>query len=392
MSLFSFFVQKNKGNILRKNKTYTQDETIILTLDISKLPVGTYILKIMDPYNRTIYQQKISRESNRIVGKYILSIPLSESYPDGIYSVYVINIASGSTFKETFIVKNPYFSKREIVLFNYFRIINYNGQEIFDVYARIVKPPHIPTVQEINSITPLNFTPLREETDLDGNEWLVANFEKIDENKSIDIGYKSKITLLRRSYIPAKLSPSDYKKYTNSEPYIESDDPRIIRISESLYHRNFYQFIKNIQKWLHKNISYREMPSENGALFALKNKIGDCTEFSSLFVAICRAANIPSRLVAGIAKGKKWENHAWAECYYDGKWIAVEPTWKEYVGLFGYFTNRITLLYGNWMGDFITRDFSIRYRYHVKRNKERINFSRNIKILNYHYVQEKRKV
>ena len=102
MSLFSFFVQKNKGNILRKNKTYTQDETIILTLDISKLPVGTYILKIMDPYNRTIYQQKISRESNRIVGKYILSIPLSESYPDGIYSVYVINIASGSTFKETF--------------------------------------------------------------------------------------------------------------------------------------------------------------------------------------------------------------------------------------------------------------------------------------------------
>ncbi|MEZ0329678.1 MAG: transglutaminase-like domain-containing protein [Aquificaceae bacterium] len=64
----------------------------------------------------------------------------------------------------------------------------------------------------------------------------------------------------------------------------------------------------------------------------LKRPGGKCTDISSIFIALCKAAGIPAREVFGIRLGKKTEEdittyqHCWAEFYLPGYgWVTVDP-------------------------------------------------------------------
>ncbi|MCB9789277.1 MAG: transglutaminase domain-containing protein [Deltaproteobacteria bacterium] len=65
----------------------------------------------------------------------------------------------------------------------------------------------------------------------------------------------------------------------------------------------------------------------------LAGGVGDCTEHSTLFIALCRAAGIPARPVYGVAYlgpgSRAFGYHAWAEVELDGRWASVDPTWDE---------------------------------------------------------------
>ena len=64
----------------------------------------------------------------------------------------------------------------------------------------------------------------------------------------------------------------------------------------------------------------------------LKNPGGKCGDISSIFIALLRAAGIPSREIFGIRQGKKsvqdittWQ-HCWAEFYLPGYgWVPADP-------------------------------------------------------------------
>ena len=68
-------------------------------------------------------------------------------------------------------------------------------------------------------------------------------------------------------------------------------------------------------------------------LDVVKNRKGDCTEHTALFVTLARAVGIPARDVGGLmymgdeigAMG----GHAWAEVVLDGHWVPVDPTFGE---------------------------------------------------------------
>ncbi len=64
----------------------------------------------------------------------------------------------------------------------------------------------------------------------------------------------------------------------------------------------------------------------------LRKPGGKCTDISSLFIALCRAAGVPAREVFGLRLGKKAEEditgyqHCWAEFYLPGYgWVPVDP-------------------------------------------------------------------
>jgi hypothetical protein len=65
----------------------------------------------------------------------------------------------------------------------------------------------------------------------------------------------------------------------------------------------------------------------------LERGVGDCTEHTTLFVALCRAAGVPARPVFGVAYlgagSRAFGYHAWAEVALGGRWVAVDPTWDE---------------------------------------------------------------
>jgi transglutaminase-like putative cysteine protease len=80
------------------------------------------------------------------------------------------------------------------------------------------------------------------------------------------------------------------------------------------------------------------MESNSIDLFLFDDKLGFCEHFSSAFVFLMRAANVPSRVVTGYQGGeinpyndimvvRQSDAHAWAEVWLEGRgWIRVDPT------------------------------------------------------------------
>jgi transglutaminase-like putative cysteine protease len=116
--------------------------------------------------------------------------------------------------------------------------------------------------------------------------------------------------------------------YLLSEPNLEADDPEILATAKKLKSRDTLQTVKNIYKFVGKYLLYENLDNEFGAAGALKQKYGDCSEGSDLFVALCRACGIPSKTATGYtAEHKDIPGHAWTEVYISKYgWIRIDPT------------------------------------------------------------------
>jgi len=97
------------------------------------------------------------------------------------------------------------------------------------------------------------------------------------------------------------------------------------------------QHLKQAYSWVAENIAYAGYIEEDrGALYALRNKRGDCTEYMYLFSALARSQGIPTRGVGGFviaddAVLKARDFHNWAEVYLDRKWRVVDPQHKKFL-------------------------------------------------------------
>jgi len=87
--------------------------------------------------------------------------------------------------------------------------------------------------------------------------------------------------------------------YLGDSPMIETKSRQVreiaIEIRES-HPSNAWAHVEVIYDWVRTNIEYRNGPIRS-TKDALRDKYGDCEEMSGVFVAICRASNIPARCV-----------------------------------------------------------------------------------------------
>ena len=64
---------------------------------------------------------------------------------------------------------------------------------------------------------------------------------------------------------------------------------------------------------------------------AQKTGVGDCDEFTALFVTLCRAKNIPAKWAMGYVTG--YHNvpyHSWPEVYFEKYgWVTFDPTFNQ---------------------------------------------------------------
>jgi hypothetical protein len=68
-------------------------------------------------------------------------------------------------------------------------------------------------------------------------------------------------------------------------------------------------------------------PAERGAAAMLRDRRGDCGEFSSLFAAWCRSVGIPARIVYGTWAHGRMNAHAWNEFWLDEVgWVPVDAS------------------------------------------------------------------
>jgi transglutaminase-like putative cysteine protease len=82
---------------------------------------------------------------------------------------------------------------------------------------------------------------------------------------------------------------------------------------------DLHQWIHNTANFISGKILHRENQTERlGAYQAFRNGIGDCDEFTDMFITLARLRAVPCRRLTGHfirKKGNKVENHAWNEIF-----------------------------------------------------------------------------
>jgi len=150
----------------------------------------------------------------------------------------------------------------------------------------------------------------------------------------------------------------DLARYLQPSSKVESDHQEIIATALEIVKgldndrdkvEEIYTFVTGYLQY-DKNELYRN----KGALSALRTERGVCEEYATLFVALCRAAEVPARVVNGYTDprgtGEVWDisrgesfslngyRHAWAEFYVEGAgWLPADPTLENGSSTFTYF-------------------------------------------------------
>lgn len=88
------------------------------------------------------------------------------------------------------------------------------------------------------------------------------------------------------------------RPYLAPSPLIESNNPKIKALAKQVGtdKEKAWERVEAIYDWVREKVKYENGPIK-GALAALRDETGDCEELTSLFVAICRASDIPARTV-----------------------------------------------------------------------------------------------
>lgn len=160
----------------------------------------------------------------------------------------------------------------------------------------------------------------------------------VEERKLIFSFDVTRDEVIQRDF-PAKEAawdPADYAKYL-SATRLGPIDGEVKALADTIVagQTTVLGKAKAIYDWTCEN-TYRD-PETRGCGFGdvyrlLKEPGGKCADISSIYVALARAANVPSREIFGIRQGKKsvqdistWY-HCWAEFYLPGYgWVPVDP-------------------------------------------------------------------
>lgn len=124
--------------------------------------------------------------------------------------------------------------------------------------------------------------------------------------------------------------PDDVLRFLMPTRYCESDHlgPTAIQLFGNL--PRGYARVKAICEWVHQNIEYRigSTVATTTARDVFEQRAGVCRDFAHLSVTLCRALNIPARLVSGYAQFPEPppDFHAIFEAWLGGRWVLFDPT------------------------------------------------------------------
>ena len=120
--------------------------------------------------------------------------------------------------------------------------------------------------------------------------------------------------------------------YLQDELFIESRDPRIVKLAGQITRgeRDHVKKARMINDWVYRNINKKMTLSVPRATDVLMDRQGDCNEHTVLYVALARAAGVPSRIIVGLVhKDGYFYYHAWPEVYLNS-WIPADPTFGQF--------------------------------------------------------------
>jgi transglutaminase-like putative cysteine protease len=136
---------------------------------------------------------------------------------------------------------------------------------------------------------------------------------------------------------PRASDSGDQKDWLHTDRFTEVGDSRIQAQALALRASTPLQTARNIYEWVANSIAYAGFIADDlGALYALTERKGDCTEYAFLVVALARANQIPARMVGGYFADRDLapradEYHNWAELYVEGAWRLVDAQKRNWL-------------------------------------------------------------
>ena len=120
-------------------------------------------------------------------------------------------------------------------------------------------------------------------------------------------------------------------EFLQSSYFINSDDAKVKELAAKAIGdaKDPWQKTLRIERWVHNNMRFTNDEAMATADHVARTLEGDCSEYSMLTAAMCRAAGVPSRTALGLVyaevKGAPcFGFHMWTEVSIKGRWIGID--------------------------------------------------------------------
>jgi transglutaminase-like putative cysteine protease len=168
-----------------------------------------------------------------------------------------------------------------------------------------------------------------------GNQYAEFDFKDLEPGTSAKISIVYEVTVNEMNFDPGQCTGDLPDESNQPELHIESNNPQIVSLADELTTpdstaceqvRAFYDHLGN-------DLVYSFNGEDWGAQAALGKMGADCTEYSSLLIALSRSRGIPARYVEGLLFLEEnistlaRQEHAWVEVFFPGVgWAPIDPT------------------------------------------------------------------
>lgn len=152
----------------------------------------------------------------------------------------------------------------------------------------------------------------------------------------------AKVNFVREkvSFPLSELDPSLSRYLSESDVFDLTPQMRSLAVDLARGEDDLFMVVVKIADWVNEEVSYDlgTLSSDSlSASWVFSNRVGVCTEFTSLFISLVRSLGIPAREVSGIAFSNSelfplgWGFHSWAEVYFPHTgWVPFDPTYKQF--------------------------------------------------------------
>lgn len=133
--------------------------------------------------------------------------------------------------------------------------------------------------------------------------------------------------------VPVRCLPLDVMPYVYPSRYCQSD--RLLKLAFNEFGALWqgYSRVLAIQHWVQKRVTFASNTSDSStsAVDTLIGQVGVCRDFAHLMIALCRALNIPARIVTGTDYGADPalgppDFHAYVEVYLADRWYLFDAS------------------------------------------------------------------
>ncbi len=244
------------------------------------------------------------------------------------------------------------------------QVRNYGPGELISLDIYIALPVDLPYQQLLSAPTfdpqPTDFL-----TDRWGQEVAHFHYENIPTGEFVTAVMITEAELFKTRFfifpenvgnlsdIPkevSKLYLSDDTKYWVSDDYIQETAKKVVGDET-----NCYRIARKLFNYVIANMEYELAGGWNVAPTVLKRGTGSCSEYSFVYIALCRAAGLPARYAGSVViRGDDASTddvfHRWVEVYLPNYgWIPIDPSGGDnatpaaQASAIGYLNNRFLI-------------------------------------------------